>query len=92
MRTYIRTRISGGTYFFTLVVADRRNGALLTENADSLREAFRRVRRTHPFTLDAAVVLPDHVHCLWTLPPGDLDVSVSSAVAIEVSCLSDVRM
>jgi putative transposase len=73
MRTYIRTRISGGTYFFTLAVSDRRNGALLTENADALREAFRQVRRAHPFTLDAVVVLPDHLHCLWTLPPGDSD-------------------
>ena len=73
MRTYIRTRISGGTYFFTLAVSDRRNDALLTENADALREAFRQVRRAHPFALDAVVVLPDHLHCLWTLPPGDSD-------------------
>lgn len=75
MRNYIRARIGGGTYFFTLVVADRRN-ALLTEHIDPLREAFRHVRRAHPFTLDAAVVLPDHLHCLWTLPPEDSDYAM----------------
>jgi putative transposase len=32
-------------------------------------------RRAHPFTVDAWVVLPDHLHCVWTLPPGDDDFS-----------------
>ena len=73
MRNYIRARIGGGTYFFTLVVADRRNGVRLTDRIDSLREAFRVVRQAHPFALDAIVILPDHLHCIWTLPPGDAD-------------------
>jgi putative transposase len=42
---------------------------------DVLRGAFKSVRLTHPFTLDAMVVLPDHLHCIWTLPQGDTDFS-----------------
>jgi putative transposase len=38
-----------------------------------LRDAFRNVRKSRPFEIDAIVVMPDHLHCLWTLPPGDSD-------------------
>jgi putative transposase len=76
MRTYVRTRVGGATYFFTLAVADRRHNALLVDRIDALRDAFRHVRRAHPFALDAIVVLPDHLHCLWTLPEHDADYSV----------------
>jgi len=40
-----------------------------------LREAFRTVRAQRPFTIDAIVILPDHLHTLWTLPDGDTDYS-----------------
>jgi len=73
MRTYIRTRLGGATYFFTVVVADRRHGALLVDHVAALRDAFRHVRARHAFALDAIVVLPDHLHCLWTLPEHDAD-------------------
>jgi putative transposase len=46
---------------------------LLTEYIDELRTAFRETRRNHPFTIDAMVVLPDHLHAVWTLPEGDAD-------------------
>jgi hypothetical protein len=46
---------------------------LLTEHIDELRAAFRETRRHHPFTTDAMVVLPDHLHAVWTLPEGDAD-------------------
>ena len=46
---------------------------MLTENIELLRAAFRYTRRRHPFTIEAIVVLPDHLHALWTLPPGDSD-------------------
>ena len=45
------------------------------DNVALLREAFRKVMEQHPFQIDAAVILPDHLHCLWTLPPGDADFS-----------------
>lgn len=40
-----------------------------------LREAIRAVRAARPFAIDAWVVLPDHLHCVWTLPQGDADYS-----------------
>ncbi len=72
MVTYRRNFVPGGTYFFTVNLADRRVG-LLTENIGLLRAAFRQVRERHPFAIDAIVVLPDHLHTIWTLPAGDAD-------------------
>ncbi len=74
MPDYRRNRISGGTYFFTVNLDDRRS-SLLVDRVDALREAVRRVRSARSFHIDAWVVLPDHMHCLWTLPPGDADFS-----------------
>ena len=76
MRTYIRARIPGASYFFTVNLAERRGNDLLVRRIDDLREAFRDTRRRHPFSLDAIVVLPEHLHCLWRLPPGDDDFPV----------------
>ena len=73
MRTYKRVKITGGTYFFTVNLAHRHGNDLLIRNIPDLREAFRHVRNVHPFGLDAIVVLPDHLHCLWQLPPNDDD-------------------
>lgn len=70
MTNYRRSRVRGGTYFFTVNIADRRS-RLLTENVESLRAAFRYVRLRHLFAIDAIVVLPDHLHAIWTLPEGD---------------------
>jgi REP-associated tyrosine transposase len=64
--------LPGGSYFFTVNLADRRR-ALLTDHIDVLRAAFRRVRARHPFMIEAAVILPDHLHAIWTLPDGDAD-------------------
>jgi len=72
MPNYRRNRIPGATYFFTVNLRDRRSG-LLVAQIDALREAVRAVRRQSPFHIDAWVVLPDHMHCLWTLPLGDSD-------------------
>ncbi len=72
---YRRARIKGGTYFFTVVTYKRRR--ILTEpgNVSLLRKAFRQVMDNHPFTIDAFVLLPDHLHCIWTMPEGDRDFS-----------------
>ena len=75
MVTYRRNRLPGGSYFFTLTLVDR-SSCLLTERIEDLREAFRSVRRERPFTIDAMVVLPNHLHCIWRLPPGDADYSI----------------
>jgi putative transposase len=49
---------------------------LLVDHVHVLREAIQKVRRSHPFHIDAIVVLPEHLHCIWTLPPGDVDYSM----------------
>lgn len=72
MPNYRRNRIPDATYFFTVNLQDRRSDLLVTQ-IESLREAVRQVRRQSPFHIDAWVVLPDHMHCLWTLPEGDSD-------------------
>ncbi|MEH2516261.1 REP element-mobilizing transposase RayT [Bradyrhizobium sp. AZCC 1610] len=74
MTAYRRNFIPGGCFFFTVNLADRRL-RLLTENIEALRSAFREIRRRHPFAIDAMVVLPDHLHAVWTLPEGDRDFS-----------------
>lgn len=72
MVQYRRNRLPGGTYFFTVTLRDRRS-EVLVDHVDLLREAFRAVRRSRPFSMDAVVVLPDHLHTIWVLPPGDHD-------------------
>jgi len=72
MPDYRRNRVPGGTYFFTVNLLDR-SSDLLVARIDTLRDAVRRARAHAPFHIDAWVVLPDHMHCLWTLPEGDAD-------------------
>lgn len=72
MPDYRRNRVPGGTYFFTVNLLDR-DRSLLVEQITGLRQSVRRVRELMPFHIDAWVVLPDHIHALWTLPAGDAD-------------------
>lgn len=74
MTNYRRLRAPGASYFFTANLADRRS-SLLTQRIDNLRAAFAKTRAERPFAIDAIVVLPDHLHCVWTLPDGDADFS-----------------
>ncbi len=67
MRTYIWTKSKGGTYFFTVNLAERQNSDLLIANIELLREAFRVTKHQHPFIIDACVILPEHLHCIWRL-------------------------
>jgi putative transposase len=72
MTNYRRNFVPGGSYFFTVNLADRRL-SLLTNHIDLLRAAFRYTRARQPFVVDAIVILPDHLHTMWTLPDGDRD-------------------
>jgi putative transposase len=74
MTDYRRNRIAGGTVFFTVNLYDRRS-RLLVQHIEVLRDAVRQAQRRAPFHIDAWAVLPDHMHCLWTLPEGDIDFS-----------------
>jgi len=75
MTNYRRSDIAGASYFFTLNLADR-SQSLLTENIALLRSAFEYTRGRHPFAIDAIVILPDHLHAIWTLPEGDSDFAL----------------
>jgi putative transposase len=72
---YRRNFLAGGSYFFTVNLADRRLG-LLTEHNALLRAAFRQVRARNPFVIEAAVILPDHLHAIWTMPEHDADFAL----------------
>jgi putative transposase len=74
MVRYRRNFVPGGTYFFTVTLADRTSSALV-HHISALRTAFRIARHERPFTIEAIVVLPDHLHAIWTLPLDDSDFS-----------------
>ena len=76
MTEYRRPRIPGATWFFTVNLAQRQGNHLLLDHIDRLRQAIHRVKSAHPFAIDAIVVLPDHLHCIWTLPEGDSDNAI----------------
>lgn len=67
---YRRAVITGGTYFFTVNLANR-SSHLLTSHIHLLRDAVRKIQYAHPFKIVAMVVLPDHLHAIWTLPLDD---------------------
>lgn len=75
MSDYRRVYIPGGTYFFTLVTYRRQKIFADSSNVELLRKSFREVKAKRPFQLVAAVILPDHLHCLWCLPDADADFS-----------------
>jgi putative transposase len=72
---YRRAKIEGGTFFFTVVTHNRRKFLCDAENISLLRMIFREVIEQYPFVIEAMVVLPEHLHSIWTLPPGDNDFS-----------------
>ena len=75
MPNYQRAPVAGATYFFTLALADRRSG-LLVSHIEALRLAYRRARDLHPFATVAICVMPDHLHAIWRLPQGDTDFAL----------------
>jgi putative transposase len=76
---YRRSNISGASYFFTVTLAERKR-TLLIDHVDHLRDSIRKVKQNHPFDLDAMVVMPDHLHTIWTMPKNDADFSTRWAL------------
>jgi putative transposase len=74
MVRYRRNFLPGGSFFFTVTLEDRRSSALV-DHVEELRTAFRVTANERPFTIDAVVILPDHLHAIFTLPPDDFDFS-----------------
>ena len=72
---YRRAQTNGGTYFFTVATFKRKKILTEPENVKILRDAFQCVMDKHPFAIDAFVLLPDHLHCIWTLPKNDHNFS-----------------
>jgi putative transposase len=70
MVLYRRKRVKGGCYFFTVTLQDR-SSRLLVEHIAELRDAFQQAKARMPFQVDAIVVLPEHIHAIFTLPAGD---------------------
>ena len=75
MARYRRNFIAGGTFFFTVKLADPKS-RLLVEHIDLLRAAYMDVQKQYPFETVAVCVLPNHIHAIWTLPPDDADYSL----------------
>ena len=75
MPNYRRANISGASYFFTVNLLERES-SLLIDEIILLRESVKKVKDKYPFEINAWVVLPDHMHTVWTLPPGDCDFPV----------------
>lgn len=74
MVNYRRIKICGGTYFFTVVMLNRQTNTLI-KYVEHLRASMQRVARESPFATNAIVILPDHIHAIWTLPENDNDYS-----------------
>jgi putative transposase len=75
MSRYRRAKIEGGVFFFTVTLADR-SSDLLVRHVDHLRQVYTSVQEWYPFETIAICVLPDHLHTIWSLPPGDTDFSL----------------
>jgi putative transposase len=69
---YRRADAAGGTYFFTVNLADRSTD-ILVRHVEDLRAVMTKVKEAHPFAVLAMVVLPEHLHAIWRLPAGDAD-------------------
>ncbi len=88
---YRRAKIEGGTYFFT-VITEGRQPIFKDASAVALFETgLSRIRERHPFEVDAYVILPEHIHMLWTLPAGDADYSKRWRLIKEAFTKSSVR-
>jgi len=64
---------AGVSYFFTVVTAQRQPLFNNKKAVHLLCDAIRHVMKTHPFIQDAFVIMPDHIHCIWSLPEQDTD-------------------
>ena len=73
MTNYRRAQVAGGTYFFTVNLAERHGNSVLIDNIELLRSVTRQAGARWPFEILATVILPDHLHAIWRLPEGDHD-------------------
>lgn len=74
MSNYRRNYVSGGTFFFTVKLANPKS-QLLIQYIDLLRQAYKNVQKHYPFETIAICILPNHIHAIWRLPDGDTKFS-----------------
>jgi putative transposase len=94
MTNYRRLKIGGGSYFFTLVTYQRQPWLCDEIARNHLRSAILYVQQKYPFTMDAIVLLPEHLHCIWTLPDGDQDYSIRWSLIkryVTKQCRDDIQ-
>lgn len=72
---YRRSQTKGATFFFTVLTYKRKKILCINDNVEIIKGVFRQIMILRPFKIDAFVLLPDHIHCIWTLPEGDNDFS-----------------
>jgi putative transposase len=94
MSKYIRAYSPGACYFFSVVTYQRRRILTDAPNREFLRLAIKQVQSEYPFAIDAWVLMPDHMHCMWTLPEGDADFSkrwglIKAGFSKQVNAFSD---
>ncbi|SMH40368.1 transposase [Maritimibacter sp. HL-12] len=79
MSNYLRPKVRGASIFFTVALQER-GSDLLTREIAALRAAVKKTRETRPFRIDGWVVMPDHMHVVWTLPEGDAGLATRWSV------------
>jgi putative transposase len=93
---YRRAYLPGGIYFFTVVTFNRAPVFTDESRVEALRQAFRKVKATRPFEIDAMVILPEHLHCIWRMPEGDADYSsrwreIKKAASRQINTATNAR-
>ena len=96
MSNYHRTHLAGGCYFFTVFTLNRVPIFTNEECVEVLRQSVHKVMMSHPFEIDAMVILPEHLHCIWRLPEGDADYSsrwreIKKATSRQISTVTNAR-
>ena len=94
MSYYRRANVAGGTYFFTLVTYRRQKILCDAPIRDALHQAIKNTQSKHPFVVDAWVLMPDHLHCIWTLPQGDANFSQRWSIIkrrVSISCTKQYK-
>lgn len=76
MPNYRRLKQAGGTFFFTLITYKRQQILTSPESRMILKNVIEKTRQKYPFSIEAWVLLPEHIHCIWRLPPSSSNYSM----------------
>ncbi|MCD2449511.1 transposase [Methylicorpusculum oleiharenae] len=96
MSNYRRVFVPGACYFFTVVTWRRTPIFIDEQRVEIFRQAIRKIMQTRPFHIDAMVILPEHLHCIWSMPDGDCDFSsrwreIKKATSRQIDAATNTR-